>query len=83
MCVDGGVCLHTARTKDKICTSDLHIHTFSSKLLHLLFMYLFIYFILSWLYNRLHCLYRHQRLEKAFLLAVDLEARDLFMVSGK
>lgn len=25
---------------------------------------------------------RHQRFEKAFLLAVDLEARDLFMVSG-
>lgn len=25
---------------------------------------------------------RHERFEKAFLLAVDLQARDLFMVSG-
>uniref|UniRef100_A0A671TYC8 WD repeat containing planar cell polarity effector n=1 Tax=Sparus aurata TaxID=8175 RepID=A0A671TYC8_SPAAU len=30
-----------------------------------------------------HHLLRHQRFEKAFLLAVDLEDRDLFMVSGK
>uniref|UniRef100_A0A8C2XN35 Uncharacterized protein n=1 Tax=Cyclopterus lumpus TaxID=8103 RepID=A0A8C2XN35_CYCLU len=30
-----------------------------------------------------HHLLRHQRLEKAFLLAVDLGARDLFMVSGE
>uniref|UniRef100_A0A3Q2QLR1 Uncharacterized protein n=1 Tax=Fundulus heteroclitus TaxID=8078 RepID=A0A3Q2QLR1_FUNHE len=28
-----------------------------------------------------HHLLRHERFEKAFLLAVDLEARDLFMVS--
>lgn len=33
------------------------------------------------LFNSLHFLCRHQRFEKAFLLAVDLEARDLFMVS--
>lgn len=37
--------------------------------------------MIFFLSNSLHFLCRHQRFEKAFLLAVDLEARDLFMVS--
>lgn len=40
------------------------------------------YYIGMFLFNGVHFLFRHQRFEKAFLLAVDLEARDLFMVSG-
>lgn len=45
------------------------------------FLIVFVSFIRMSLFNSLLFLCRHERFEKAFLLAVDLEARDLFMVS--
>lgn len=39
--------------------------------------------VLSFFFTVSFFLCRHQCFEKAFLLAVDLEARDLFMVSRK
>lgn len=67
------------------CTTDLLDYKFSFKacIFRLIILLSCSGCCLSSLFDCFLFLGRHQRFEKAFLLAVDLEARDLFMVSRK
>lgn len=66
-----------------MCTADLSIYPFSTKVCVLSLMIVFCFLSGCCSLTDSTSLCRHQRFEKAFLLAVDLEDRDLFMVSWK
>lgn len=73
----------TCRPKQaRKCTLDLFNYAFSFKAC-IFDCFAFMFRVLSFFFTVSFFLCRHQCFEKAFLLAVDLEARDLFMVSRK